>query len=571
VIDLPPPKAEKRLVVYERLVRRASPRALILGEVSGYERYATIAREDLGRTDKFSLPASLLLLLVAFVSVAAAAVPIVSGAVALSITFGCLYLLTLTLEMSVFATNTAAVLGIGLSIDFALFMVVRHRELLSGGASVPASVRGMLTSTGRTVAMSSLTIGGSLAALLVVGTGMFTSLALGAIVAVGAAMMTSLTLVPAILVLLGARIDRLSLARAARAASEARLWHRLGEVVLRRRVTAVVLSTLALLAMSVPLIATRIAVQSTSVLPRGDSVRLQSEHLEHSFGGGATGPVEVITRSPRTVAAVARSVEGVTKVQEPVYGSSGWSLLEVILDGPPDSARSEAAIRRLRSTFAHAGVQGTYVGGQTAVGVDLKDRIDARTPLVVAIALLIAAIALAIGFRSILVPVKAVLTTLLSFGASLGLVTLIFQLLGDQTGLADFVPLLVFATVFGLSMDYEVFLLSRVRAEYLACGDNDAAIRTALVRTGRSISLAAGVMVTVFLLFAASSLVTFQELGTALAVAVLLDATLVRGVLVPATMSLLGEMNWWFPTMAPLRSGVSGPEDQVAVVSGADE
>jgi RND superfamily putative drug exporter len=264
-------------------------------------------------------------------------------------------------------------------------------------------------------------------------------------------------------------------------------------------------------------------------------------------------------------------VQGVAKVQEPVYGSSGWSLLEVILDTPPDSARSEASIRRLRATFERAGAQETYVGGQTAVGVDLKDRIDARTPVVVAIALLIAAIALAIGFRSILVPVKAVLTTLLSFGASLGLVTLIFQLLGDQTGLADFVPLLVFATVFGLSMDYEVFLISRVRAEYLASGDNDAAIRTALVKTGRSISLAAGVMVTVFLLFAASSLVTFQELGTALAVAVLLDATLVRGVLVPATMSLLGGMNWWFPTMATLRRGVSGPEDQVPVVSGADE
>jgi uncharacterized membrane protein YdfJ with MMPL/SSD domain len=553
VIDLPAPDAEKRVHDLQEIVDRASPGATVLGAVAAYDRYTTIAREDLARVDKFSLPVTLLVLMFAFLSLVAAAVPILSAAVTLSITFGGLYLLTQATDMSVFATNTAVVLGIALSIDYALFMVVRYREFLGDGASAADAIRRSIATTGRTVAISGLTIGFSLAALLVVGIGMFSSLALGAMLAAFAATITSLTLVPAILVLLDTRIDVLSLKRAARAASEARLWHRLGDVVVRHRIAAAALSTLALLAMSAPLLATDIAVHSISVLPRDDAVRTQSERVAASFGGGATAPTEIVTRSPRAAVAAVRRVEGVEAVAPPVRGRSGWARVDVALAVGPDSERSESAVDDLRAAIADARLQDTHVGGQTAMGVDLKRRIDARTPLVVGIALLAAAIALAFGLRSILVPVKAVLTTLLSVGASLGIVTLLFQLLGDQSALAEFVPLLVFATVFGLSIDYEVFLVSRVRAEYLASGDNDAAIRTALVKTGRSITLAATVMVTVFLLFAASSLVTFQELGIALAVAVLIDATLVRGVLVPATMSLLGHLNWWFPSRATVQ------------------
>lgn len=556
--------AQKEVPRLRRAVERAAARdgrGEVVGQAAVLERYSAIAKEDLARAESLSLPITLAVLCVAFLSLVAAGLPVLLAIAALTVTFGLLYLLALATDLSVFVSNTALLLGLGLSIDYSLFMVTRFREGLAAGESVERAVETVLATTGRAVVLSALTVASSLAGMLLVGVGIFSSMAVGAALATAVAAAAAITLVPAVLCVLGPRVNSFGFARARQAAERAGLWRRLGEITVRRRLLVTVAATVGLLVLALPVEHLKIDLRSVSALPADDPVREASNDLSEAFGGGALMPVEIVTRAdPGAVSRVVASDPGVASLLPPRRGRGGWTQVRAVLRDEPDRARAEGAVARLRRAVAPLAGE-THVGGASAQGLDLRERIEGRTPLVVGAVLALAVLLLTVAFRSIVVPLKAAATTLLSVAATLGVLTFAYQDLGGETGLGYFVPLFLFAIVAGLSIDYEVFLLSRVKEEYDASGDNDAAIKRALVRSGRSITLAALIMITVFAAFAASSLVPFQQLGFGMALAVFLDATVVRGLLVPGALSLLGRRNWWAPRWLVRAAGEVGDND----------
>lgn len=522
----------------------------VLGQAAIYKRYSDIAAQDLKRSESLSFPAPLLMLLVAFLSVIAALVPIVSGAICLIVIFGSIYVVALVTSMSVFVENVASVLGIGLSIDFALFSVTRFREL---SAELPttdpklAAARTVAT-TGRAIALSAATITASLALILIVKVGVFSSIALGAMLATVFAAAAGLTLVPALLAMLGPRLDRLRLQRGARRFVDGNAWRRLAAWTARRPVLAVVLSGAVLVVLALPLSSVSIVSRPTTELPPGDALRNSTRAIERSFGAAAIAPVVVVAPSGSApqVTGMLRSDPGIRRVISSESGSGGWQRITAELSSDPDASSAYATVKRLRSAFGQHGLR-AFLGGQTAELIDLVDRIDERAPYVVIGVLLLGALVLTIGLRAPIVAIKASLTTALSAAAGLGVINFIFTDLGGRPGLGYFVPLLLFAIVFGLSVDYESFLMSRIKEEVDSGRSNRYAVIEGLARTGRPITLAGAVMVTVFLVFAAAQLSPFQELGLGLAVAVMLDVTVVRLLLVPGALVLLGKWNWWTP------------------------
>jgi uncharacterized membrane protein YdfJ with MMPL/SSD domain len=544
--------AQKDIPQIQRRVRAvAHGEATVLGQAAVWRASTAIAKKDLARAETISIPITLAILLVAFLSAVAAAIPIGLALVGLVVTFGTLDLLSHVLDMSVYVSNTATLLGLGLAIDYSLFIVTRYRELRADGAAVREGVQETLATAGRAIFVSGLTVALGLASLGVLGVGVFGSMAIGAVTAAALAGIGALTLVPAVLCLLGPRIDRLTLRRAARAAEGASLWHRLSDWVLGRRWVVLAGTIVLLLACAAPLLGSRLMFAGTNLLvPSSDPVRQASDAVGRDFGRGALTPIEVAVRGSRVapVRAALRRDPGIVSVAPEPGGSQGWRLLVAIPRSPAGTTEADDTVRRLRSDFASD--PRVAIGGQPAAGVDLIDRVNDRIPWMIAVASALAFVLLLVALRSVVVPLKAVATNLLSVGATLGLVTLLFKDLGGDPGLAWFVPPFLFAIVFGLSMDYEIFLLSRVREEYDRGGSSDAAIRRALVTSGRSITLAAVVIMTVFLASAASRLVIFQQLGVGMAIAVLLDATVVRCGLVPAALGVLGDRNWWLPFRA---------------------
>lgn len=523
----------------------------IVGQAAVFERYSEIAAEDLGRSESLSLPVPLAILLVAFLSVVAALLPIISAIVSLIAVVGVIALLSLVADISVFALNVASVLTIGLSIDFALFSVSRFRELRAEphALSVNDAVVCTIATTGRAIVLSAFTVASSLLLLLLVGVGVFSSIAAGAAVASLVAGAAGLTLIPALLIKLGPwQLERFRLERLARRASSARMWRDLPSWAVRRPATAVVLSVAILVALALPLLNLTINTRPTTDLPRDDSVRDAIERVSDSFGPGAAAPVTVVTTSDRarTVGERLAADPGIRAVFERERGDAGWVRFQAAFAKDPDSPDSYDTVRRLHTTLGVGGAT-AYVGGQSAESVDLVDRTEERAPYVVSAVMLLGALVLALGLRSIVVPLKAVFTASLSAAAGLGVTALVFSELGDEPGLSYLVPLVLFTITFGLAIDYESFVMSRVREEYRAGRSNADSIVEGLSRTARSVTLAGLVIVPVFLAFTLGRLAPFQEMGVGLAVAVLLDTTIVRLILVPGALTLLGERNWWFP------------------------
>jgi RND superfamily putative drug exporter len=521
-----------------------------IGQAAVYDRYMTRSKEGLQLSGLISFPVMLVILLVAFLSFTAAAVPLALASVCVGVTFGGLYLLSYLTNLNVFVEDTALVLGLGLSIDFSLFMVTRVREALaSGAADIEEAITVAMGTTGRAVLISGLTIAVPLAGLFVVGVGIFASLAMGAIAAGLIAVAATLTLAPAILVLLGERLERFPLKVAVAAARNARLWQRLGDFVVRRRVAVVAITVPLMLLLALPATGMHIALRNVSVLPSDDPVRAANDDVTRSFGPGASTPTFVVARGdPGDFVALLEREPGVASVGT-AERAEGWTRVEASLASGVDSAAAADTVQRLRSSLAAVGPP-AHLGGAAAEGNDLVDRIDARTPAVVLVVLLAELLLLTLVFRAPLIALKAAVTTLLSVGAALGLMALFFS---GPEGIHFLVPLFTFAIVFGLSTDYEVFFISRVREGHqngLLTAD---AVRQALVRSSRSITLAGTTMAVVFFAFALSPLASSQELGVAMGFGVLLDVTLVRGLLVPATIALLGERNWWYPRWAALR------------------
>jgi uncharacterized membrane protein YdfJ with MMPL/SSD domain len=520
--------------------------ARLIGQVGIYQRYMVNSKKSLSTSSLISFPVTLAILLVAFLSVVAALLPLGLAAVCVGVTFGFLYLLTYVVQLSVFVEDTVLVLGLGLSIDFSLFMVTRVREALArGGATMEQAITEALQTTGRAITVSGLTVATALAGLYVTGLGVFSSLATGAIGAALIAVSAALTLTPAAIVLLGDRLDRCSIRRAVTAAQSGSFWRWLADFVVRRRVAVIATVVPVMLVLSIPIAGMHITLKSISVLPGSDPVRVATTRVSEHFPPGAGTPVVVVAHAaPGRLRRIVGAQPGVVQVGPTERGRDGWVRVPATLDVYSDSSRADATVRALRATLDRDYGSRAVVGGATAIGLDLIQRIDERTPWVVLVVLLAEIVVLTVIFAAPLIALKAALTTLLSVSAALGVMTFCFRSTGN---IGYFVPLFLFATIFGLSTDYEVFLLSRVREHHREGHSNTDSLKQALIGSSRSITLAGITMGVVFFSFAVSPLVPFQELGVGMGLAIVLDVTVVRGLLVPATVALLGELNWWRP------------------------
>ncbi len=543
--------------------RLVSAKALLVGESGIYQRYMVQSKKSLQTSSLISFPVTLAILLVAFLSLAAAVLPLGLAAVCVGVTFGFLYLLSYVVQLSVFVEDTVLVLGLGLSIDFSLFMVTRVREAMAReGVTVEQAITEALQTTGRAITVSGLTVATALAGLYVTGLGVFESLATGAIGAALIAVAAALTMTPAALVLLGGKLDRFSIKVAVSAAQSGRFWHRLADFVVRRRVAVVATVVPIMVVLSVPIGGMHITLKSISVLPSSDPVRVATGQVSNSFGPGAGTPAIVIAHGPPTkLRALLAAQPGVVGVGPAELGAQGWVRMSATLDAYGDSTKADTIVRDLRATLGREYGSQAVVGGATAVGLDLISRINERTSLVVLVVLLAEILVLTVIFAAPLIALKAALTTLLSVSAALGIMTFFFRSTGD---IGYFVPLFLFATIFGLSTDYEVFLLSRVREHHREGESNTESLKRALIGSSRSITLAGITMGVVFFSFAVSPLVPFQELGVGMGLAIVLDVTVVRGLLVPATVALLGELNWWRPGRELPRRGKPAPAVQEA-------
>jgi RND superfamily putative drug exporter len=433
--------------------------------------------------------------------------------------------------------------------DYALLVVTRFREESARVSSIECAVTRTMRTAGRTVVLSGLTIAVSLPALLIINVGLFSSIAIGGIVASLTAVLVATTVLPAVLRLFGQHIDRLSLAFAVRAAHRGTLWRRVAALVTSHPGTAALLSSAVLLALAVPAHSLRLDFRNVSALPSKDPITREVGTISNVFGAGASGVVEVVTRDPlqRSISILWQAPH-MRSIWQVVKGTGGWTAIYALLKVAPDSDEAHQTITRMRQLFADH-KNDTFVGGVTASEMDLTQRVAERMPIAIAIAVLVSLLTLALGLRSIVIPLIAVLCSVLSVSATLGVLLLLFPSAGGADRLAFFVPLVIFILVLGLANDYEVFLLSRVREAARTGMSTKTSVSHALQQTGRPITLAGYTVAAIFVAFCFSSLEAMRQLGVGVAVGVALDVSLIRCVLVPALTVLLGPWNWWLPRL----------------------
>ncbi|WP_244930914.1 MMPL family transporter [Nocardioides sp. W7] len=528
-----------------------------------------ITSDDLKRAELISMPLVLLLALLIFGSLVAASMPVLVGVVAMLGALAVVRVLTMVTDVSVFAVNVISLLGIGLAIDYALFVVSRFREEL---ALVPPdhpdaaaiAVRRTMATAGRTVLFSGLTVAAAMSSLLIFPQAFLKSMGYGGIAAVLVAMVAALTVLPATLRLLGRRVDAGRLPwrrhRAVAVDDGHGRWARLARAVMRRPVVVIVVTVVGLLVVASPFLGARWGSVDHRVLPDDAPAHVAIDKLNAEFGPESSAASLLLQGVPeQQVASYTRAVEqveGVTAVV-PVAQADGATLLRAVWEGNSQTEGSQAVVHDLRDIEPEVGT--VLVGGQTAATVDLIDSVGAHLPWMGLIVLVVMLVLLFLAFGSVVLPVKAVLMNLFSVAACFGVVTWIFSeghladLLGfTPQGFLDVTnPILMLAILFGLSMDYEVFLLSRVREQWDRTHDNDLAVATGLQKTGRIITSAALLLGVVIGAFGTSGIVFMKMLGIGMLVALLIDATVVRALLVPATMKLLGDWNWYAP--GPLR------------------
>jgi RND superfamily putative drug exporter len=457
-------------------------------------------------------------------------------------------------------------IGIGVGIDYALFIVTRYRAALHRTQSPEAAVIEAMNTSGRAVLFAGFTVMVSVLGMFLMNLPFLHGLTLGVSLAVAIAVLAALTLLPALLGFVGFTIDRFRVGRRDLSTRET-LWHRWARMV-QRRPAPIALSGLAvLIVLALPALGLRLGISDHSNDPADTTTHKAYDLIAEGFGPGANGPMLVVADTskpgsaralPQLVAAL-RATPNVASVTDAQLNPSGDAALATLYAGTgPQDKSTEALVHRLREDVVPRAVAGTGlqvdIGGQTASGVDFSDVIGRRLPIFIGAVLALSFLLLLVVFRSLLVPLKAVLMNLLSIGAAYGVIVAVFQwgwgadlFNVSAAPIEPWVPMMLFAIVFGLSMDYEVFLLSAVREQYDRTGNNQTAVAEGLASTARVITAAALIMVFVFGSFVVADLRALKLIGLGLAVAVLLDATIVRVVLVPATMELLGDANWWLP------------------------
>jgi len=573
-------------------------RVQVGGFAEVFHEVGTTIEDDLVRAETIALPITLVLLLLVFGSVVASSLPLAIGALSVVGTLTVLRLLSTVTEVSIFSLNLTTAMGLGLAIDYALFVVSRYREELRAGHAPEEAVVRTVRTAGRTVAFSAVTVAASLCALLVFPLAFLRSFAYAGVAVAFLAGAFSVVVLPAILAALGTRVDSLTIFRPSIRGHEEGFWHRMALFVMRRPVVVAAAAIALLLFLGSPFRNINLSLPDDRVLPESAPSRQVSDVLREEFSSGDPGTASVVavgigdpagrTAEIDAYAQALAALPGVARVdavtgtycgeglaelgctpgQVVVPGGTGRyttfattegggaTFLGVVPHVEPLSDEGEDLVADIRDTPAPFD---TDVTGLSAQLVDTKAALFAKLPLAAGIIALVTFLVLFLQFGSVVIPLKAIVLNLLSLSATFGAMVWVFQD-GHLSGALDFTaigtidsttPILMFCVAFGLSMDYEVFLLSRIKEEYDRTGDNELSVARGLERTGRIVTAAALLIAVVFIAFATSDVTFIKLFGVGLTLAVLMDAFVIRGTLVPAFMRLAGEWNWWAP--GPLR------------------
>jgi RND superfamily putative drug exporter len=531
------------------------------------------AEKDLQKLEMIGVPVALVVLLVVFGALVAAGLPILVGIFSIIIAVGISALIGRAFELSMFVTNMIMMMGLAVGIDYSLLIVQRFREERRNGRDVHDAIARSGATATRAVFFSGMTVVVALSGLLLVPDSIFRSLALGAIIVVLVALAAALTLLPAVLRLLGDRVDRVRVRvpfrRRSPEAASGRFWAWTTGLVTRHAAISAIASVAFLALAAAPYLTMKLGSSGIGSLPRNSDVYQVFSILDRDFNAGLLAPARIVVDGRADDPAVLAGIERLRErlATDSAFGSPelSWNdqgnlaVIDVPVSGAYESRAAARAVDRLRSDYIPAAFNGTrsevLVTGPTAETTDYVNLIRSHTPLVFAFVLGLSFLILLVVFRSTVVPVKAIIMNLLSVGAAYGLMVLVFQHgigheifgFGKVERIDAWIPLFLFAILFGLSMDYHVFLLSRIRERFDATGDNLESVAYGVRSTAGMITGAALIMVAVFSGMAAGDLVMFQQMGFGLAVAIILDATVVRVVLVPASMALLGDRNWYLP------------------------
>ena len=519
---------------------------------------------DMLKAEIVGLPIAGIVLLLAFGSVVAAGLPLLLGLCGLMVTFGLIALVMFVMDFNSFVESLVAMIGLGVGIDYALLVVRRFREEREGGGRPGDALARTLSTAGRTIVFSGAILATSLLPVAIADLPFFSEAAIGCMMVVAVMVLLSLTLLPALLLKLGDRLDRWSLPRRGGGSGAGDRWARWARWVMRRPWPVLAVGVVVLLAAALPAAGLQTGIDlNARAMPNEESVKALTA-LEDHFPAAALAPVEVLVRSdPGTLERAGAAAGGVLRadrrladVRAQPLGADAV-LLQAIPTVGVDTNAAEELVRDLRDDLRAAAPPGsrTEVTGVTAETVDFTDKTNSATPWVIAFSLLLSFALLLCVFRSPVLAVKAIVLNLLSVGASFGLVVLVFQhgfgedLLGFTSPgyIQSWMPLSLFMLLFGLSMDYEVFMVTRMREEWERTGDTIQAVAFGLQRTGGVVTSAAAIMVAIFASFILTSIPEMKQTGFGLAAAVLIDATIVRAALVPAFMRIAGRWNWWMP------------------------
>jgi putative drug exporter of the RND superfamily len=561
--DALPTKAIRRVV--DTAQAAASPQLEV--ELNG-NAIEQLYRPSPGPATAVGILAAIVILLLSFGSFTAMGLPIATALFGLGVGSGLIAIGTQLLTVPDFAEQIALMIGLGVGVDYALLVVTRYRDAYRrNGGDVGAAIDVAMNTAGRSITFAGLTVIIALGGLYAVGVNLLYGVALAASASVLFVLAGSLTLLPAVLSVHGRRVGegrhflRRRTTRAKPSRSER--WVR---IIQRRPLLAAVGATALLLALASPALGLRLGLADAGTDPSSQTTRKAYDLVSRGFGPGFNGPLFVAVKLPSgdqralaRITAALRSADGVAAVAPPQLNAArDAASIAVVPTTAPESKQTYDLVKRLRNSVlpeATSGAQASaYIGGFTATQVDFTKRLASKLPFFIAIVIALSALLLLIVFRSLLIPLQAAVMNLLSVGAALGIVQAVFErgwLAGvfgvDKAPVEPFLPVLLFAIVFGLSMDYEVFLVSRIREEWQATGDTSAAIRNGLARTSRVITAAAAVMIVVFASFAGNGNHILKLFGIGLASAIFLDAVVIRMILLPAVLQLLGEKTWYFP------------------------
>ena len=548
---------------------------------------ARALQPPMGATEGIGLLAAIVILFVAFGSLLAMSLPVIAAIFGVGIGLVFVTLLSHVLTVPSFAPYVALMIGLGVGIDYALFIVVRYRTGLHDGLDPENANVLALTTAGRAVLFAGCTVIISLLGMFMMGINFIYGLSIGAVFAVLMTMLASVTLVPAIMGFAGTKLAAKEHKRRHHRETPAYRWSR---QIQRRPWLMAGLSLAVLVTVALPMLSIRLGVADQGNDPTSLTTRRAYDLLAKGFGPGFNGPILLAAdftgrTNKDTVTSFASSLRNDPDVAfvapSNINQAEDAAVVPVIPKSAPQDRSTEQLVHRLRSEIEQRGLA-MHVGSETAIAIDASDHVGARLPVMVAAVIVLSFLLLLTVFRSVLVAVKAGIMNLLSIGAAYGAIVAIFQWgwLRDVVGIGRpgpiefWVPMMLFTVLFGLSMDYEVFLLSRVREEYLVSGDNATAVADGLAATARVITAAAAIMIAVFMSFVLGDLRVLKLLGLGLATAIFIDATIVRMVLVPATMELLGNANWWLPKWLDRilpRVSIEAPPDLAPIAPGTPD